>query len=90
MDARSDEDSIDGYLPFRESDLFKKMKAQNVPLLSSSPDDLRLLANQMIDLADAIDPRVSSELPRLRTLGAEVVAIINAEYLPNTAKPATY
>jgi hypothetical protein len=57
------------------------MKVQNLPLLSSSPDDFRLQANQMIDLADSIEARVRLELPRLRALGSKVVAIINAEYL---------
>ena len=80
MDAREDQDSIAGYLPFRDSTLFQQIKASSLPLLSTNPGDMRLLANQMIDLADAIDPRVSSELPRLRTLGSEVVAMIKAEY----------
>jgi hypothetical protein len=80
MNDISDENTIDGFLAFRDTELFARMRNDKLPILTNDPNEVRFLVNQMLEVKNSVSARPSSELPRLRVLADEIVALIEAEY----------
>jgi hypothetical protein len=67
------------FVTFRNTAVFKQLHSRQLKLLTNDINDLRRLANQMSEMK--FNARVESELPRLRKLATEVLALIQAEYM---------
>ena len=75
-----DDDTEAGFFAFRDTEIFARMRAEDLPLLTSDPRDVAVMVNAAIEVRDAIRPRVEVEFPRLRVMAQEIVAEIQAEY----------
>ncbi len=80
LDSFPDEANANTFRMGQESEIFQRMQARKLPLLT--PEDARMhqLANQMLELSQSLEPRPGNEIPRLRRLGEEIIAIVQAEY----------
>jgi len=65
---------------FRESGVYERMASEGRPFLSSNIVDYQQLANMNLEYAGSAEARPEIELPRLRTLAAEILALIDEEY----------
>ena len=65
---------------FRETDTFRRLAAMRRPLLSQDLAGFQRLANLCVEYADDTGPRAEIELPRLRSLAAEIQQLIEEEY----------
>lgn len=63
-----------------ESDLYREIKTNDLPLLTTEISDIRHVANSYIEIGDYLGARVESEFPRLRTYALEIIKLIEAEY----------
>ena len=77
FDAADIEERLTG---FRETAVFKRLAALQVPLLSEDLADFRRLANLNREFAQSAYARPDIELPRLREFAAEIQALIDEEY----------
>ena len=82
-----DEDTELAFFAFRESPIFARMVAEQLPLLTRDPADVAVMVNEAIEIRDAIRPRVEVEFPRLRELAEQIQVGIKAEY-PGPAEGA--
>jgi len=80
MDQIDDDDDINPTLAFRDTDLFARMKARNLPLLTDDINQVRRLVNVALTARSDLDARIDTELPRLRDWADEIIAIIQTEY----------
>ena len=67
------------FVTFRDTAVFKQLHSRQLELLTNDIRGLRQLANQMSEMK--FHARVDSELPRLRELAAEVLALIQSEFM---------
>ena len=82
-----DDDTELAFFAFRESPIFARMVAEQLPLLTRDPADVAVMVNEAIEIRDAIRPRVEVEFPRLRELAEQIQVGIKAEY-PGPAEGA--
>lgn len=80
MDQIGDGDVMNRMPAFRDTDLFARMKKQDLPLLTDDINEVRLLVNLALTARSDLDSRVDTELPRLRNWAGEIIATIEAEY----------
>ena len=80
FDQFAEGDREDGYFQFTNTETFRAMQRESLPLLTTDPAQVRLMVNAMLDIREAITPRVEGELPRLRQLSAEITDLIEREY----------
>jgi len=80
MDQIDDDDDMNPTLAFRDTDLFARMKARNLPLLTDDINQVRRLVNVALTARSDLDARIDTELPRLRDWADEIIAIIQTEY----------
>ncbi len=80
MGAIPDENTMDGFLAFRDSELFRRLAARELPLLTEDLGEVRFLVNQMLEVKNNVEARPDIELPRLRALADDIVTLIDAEY----------
>jgi len=80
IDTIPDENTVDGYLAFRDSELFARLAARELPLLTGDLGEVRFLVNQMLEVKNNVEARTTIELPRLRALADDIVRLIDAEY----------
>jgi hypothetical protein len=80
MDQIGDGDVMNRMPAFRDTDLFARMKKQDLPLLTDDINEVRLLVNLALTARSDLDSRVGTELPRLRNWAGEIIATIEAEY----------
>jgi hypothetical protein len=73
------EDTESRFVTFRDTAVFKQLHSRQLELLTDDIRDMRQLANQMSEMK--FHARVDSELPGLRELAAEVLALIRSEYM---------
>jgi hypothetical protein len=74
-------DSIDGLGPaFFQSDLYRALKSDDLPLLTDDINAVRRAANNFIEIGTFMAPRVESEFPRLREIGLSIIELIESEY----------
>lgn len=76
----SESDPDDGYFRFTATETFRAMQLERLPLLTDDPAQVHLMVNAMLDIREAISPRVEGELPALRQLSAEITTLIEREY----------
>jgi hypothetical protein len=65
---------------FQQQAFFKVLQAQRLPLLTEDVRELRVLANQMLEVGAALQARVNSEIPRLRGFAADINRLVDGEY----------
>ena len=81
--AEFHEDSIDGLNPaFFESDLYRELKNDDLPLLTDDINAVRRAANNFIEIGTFMAPRVENEFPRVRETGLSIIELIESEYKP--------
>ena len=80
FDRFAEGDREGGYFQFTNTETFRAMQRESLPLLTTDPAQVRLMVNAMLDIREAITPRVEGELPRLRQLSAEITDLIEREY----------
>lgn len=74
----------DGYekafFAVRDTDLFRDMRTNDLPLLTRDPAELAALVNSSLEIREMLRPRVEIEYPRLRRMAGDIAARIGAEY----------
>ena len=80
FDQFAELDRDGGYFRFTETETFRAMQRERLALLTSDPALVHLMVNTMLDVREAISPRVDGEFPALRQLSAEITALIEREY----------
>ena len=80
IDGYSDEYVDDRLKSYRDTPLYQRLANERRPLLSDDLAEIRRLANRSLSFANGTKPRPDIELPRLRQFGAEIQAMIEAEY----------
>lgn len=75
-----DDDTERASFAFRESPIFARMRAEQLPLLTRDPTDVAVMVNEAIEIRDVIRPRVEVEFPKLKRIAEEIAAGIEAEY----------
>jgi hypothetical protein len=76
--AESDRDG--GYFRFQSTETVRAMQREHLPLLTTDPAQVHLMVNAVLDIREAIDPRVDGEFPALRQLSADIRTLIEREY----------
>lgn len=64
----------------RESDLYRDVKRNDLPLLTGEINDIRHALNAYIEIGSYLSARVELEFPRLRTNAQEIIGSIESEY----------
>ena len=81
--AEFHEDSIDGLSSaFFQSDLYRELKNNDLPLLTNDINAVRRAANNFIEMGPFMAPRVENEFPRVRETGLSIIELIESEYNP--------
>jgi hypothetical protein len=75
-----DDDTEAAFFAFRSTDTFARMRARELPLLTTDRTEVDVMVNSSLEVRDAIRPRVEVEFPRLRGMADEIVALVQAEY----------
>lgn len=65
---------------FYESDIYRDIKNNDLALLSSDISEVRYATNNYLEIARNLRARTDIEIPRLMTLGNEIIELINGEY----------
>ena len=65
---------------FTASDLYREIKANDLPFLTDDINDIRHVANMYIEIGYFLEARVEIEFPRLRTNAFEIIKLIESEY----------
>lgn len=79
-----DENSDSPQLPpgFRDSAKFLELKSIDLSLLTDDLSAVKHAVNHFIEIGKALEARTEFEIPRLRTIAAEINTLITAEYPP--------
>lgn len=80
FDGVADNAPEDGFFRFNTTETFRAMQRERLPLITTDPVQVHIMVNAMLDIREAITPRVEGELPRLRRLSADISALIEREY----------
>lgn len=67
-------------IDFKNSDLYKKTKNNDLVILSKNMSQIYELSNAMINLSRNYAPRTEYEIPELIKMGEDIISLINAEY----------
>jgi len=68
------------YFGFRDTDIFAQMKADALPPIADDVADVERMVAVLLDISIEMWPRISTELPELQGMAAEIIATIEAEY----------
>lgn len=63
-----------------DSDLYRDIKRNDLPLLTGEINDINHAVNSYIEIGSYLPARVELEFPRLRTNAAEIIKLIESEY----------
>ena len=63
-----------------DSDLYRNLKRNDLPLLTDDINDIRHAVNAYIEIGSYLPARVEIEFPRLRSNAAEIIKSIESEY----------
>ena len=63
-----------------DSDLYRNLKRDDLPLLTDEINDIRHAVNAYIEIGSYLPARVELEFPRLRTNALEIIELIESEY----------
>jgi len=65
---------------FTDSDLYRDIKRNDLPLLTDEINEIRHAVNSYIEIGSYLPARVELEFPRLRTYALEIIGLIESEY----------